>query len=94
MYVDTVLTRDASVREFSSSRMAAGDASVSAPGLLCAGGLAPAKMPFADSLSVMYFITESEILAMTPAPLLLGRNCVRIITYVFQSTDTYVLVPY
>ena len=53
MYVDTVLTRDASVREFASSRMAAGDVSVSAPGLICAGGLAPAEMPVADSLSAM-----------------------------------------
>ena len=53
MYVDIVLTRDASVREFASSRMAVGDASVSAPGLLCAGGLAPAEMPVADSLSAM-----------------------------------------
>ena len=57
MYVDTVLTRDASIQEFASSWMAAGDVSISAPGLLCAGGLTPAEMPVADYLSAMYFIS-------------------------------------
>ena len=80
MYVDTVLTRDAYVREVASSWMAAGDASVSALCLLCAGGLAPAEMPVAYSLLAVYLIAESAILAMTRAPLLSGGNCVRIIT--------------
>ena len=61
VYVRVMVARDASVRECAFSRVAAGDESVLAPGALCAGGLAPAKMPVVDSLSAMLFIAESAI---------------------------------
>ena len=41
--------------------MAAGDESVLAPSAPCAGGLAPAGMPIANSLLAMFFIAESVI---------------------------------
>ena len=61
MYVRVMVARDASVRECAFSRMAAGDESILAPSALCAGGLAPAGMPVADSLSAMFFIAELAI---------------------------------
>ena len=51
----------ASVRECVSYRLAAGEESVFAPRALRAGGLAPAGMPVADSLSAMWFIADSAI---------------------------------
>ena len=61
MYVRVLVARDASVRECAFSRLAAGDESVFAPSALRAGGLAPAGMPVADSLSAMWFIADSAI---------------------------------
>ena len=90
MYVHVLVARDASVRECAFSRLAAGDESVFAPSALRAGGLAPAGMPVADSLSAMLFIAESAIEALSRALLTSGGNCICISTYVFLSTFTYV----
>ena len=92
MYVRVMVARDASVQECAFSRMAAGDESVLAPSALCAGGLAPAGMPVADSLLAMFFIAKSAVEALSRALLTSGGNCVRISTYVFLLTSTYVLV--
>ena len=74
------------------SRLVAGDLSIHALGKFRADGLVPAKIPVADSFSAMYLIAESAILALTCTQLLSGGNCVRISTYVFQLTSSYVLV--
>ena len=90
MYVRVLVTHAASVLECVSSRLAVGEESVFALRALRAGGLAPAGMPVADSLSAMWFIADSAIKASSRALLASGGNCVRISTYVFLSTFTYV----
>ena len=90
MYIRVLVARDASVRECAFSRLAAGDESVFTPSVLRAGGLAPAGMPVADSLSAMLFIADLAIGASSHALLASGGNCVRISTYVFLSAFTYV----
>ena len=75
-----------------SSWWIAGGLSVHTAGGLRAGGLVPAGTPVADYLLAMPIIAQSVISVLTCAPLLSDGNCVRISTYVFRSTSSYLLV--
>ena len=86
------ITRDASAGSMHNSRVVVGDSSVHTYDVLRAGGLVPARMPVADFLLAMSIIAGSAISVLNRAPLLSGGNFVRISTYVFWSTSSYLLV--